>query len=225
MQSSKRVVVIGASGGTGRAAVERLLETGHRVTAFARRASAMQLDSERLTKVDGDVLQGAALGRAMQGQEAVVVTLGIRENPLRVRLFGSASTSLQVRSAGTAAVIRAMHQHGVRRLIVQSSYGVGASRERLRWIDRQVFRWLLKPQIQDTELQERLVKASGLDWVLAQPVHLTDALESGLPFSSHAGEVKGWSVSRGRVASFLAQAVGDSSFLGQTLALSGGQSA
>ncbi len=32
----------------------------------------------------------------------------------------------------------------------------------------------MKPQMDDTEVQEKLVRNSGVDWVLAQPVHLTD---------------------------------------------------
>jgi hypothetical protein len=61
------------------------------------------------------------VGRAVRGQDAVVVTLGISEHPLRVRLLGSAGTPLDVRSRGTAAVVAAMRTHGVRRLVVQSS--------------------------------------------------------------------------------------------------------
>ena len=43
-------------------------------------------------------------------------------------VLGSASTPIDVRSTGTRNVIDAMHRCGVRRLVVQTSYGVGATR-------------------------------------------------------------------------------------------------
>jgi hypothetical protein len=136
-----------------------------------------------------------------------VVALGIQENPLRVRLLGPARTPIDVRSAGTRHVIAAMRTHGVRRLVVQSSYGVGPTRDRLRWIDAAFFSLVLKPQIADTELQEQSVRSSDLDWVVAQPVHLTDALDDALPFASTRGETRAMSVSRRSVGRYLAQAV------------------
>ena len=114
-----------------------------------------------------------------------------------------------------------MRKHGVRRLVVQSSYGVGETRARLRWIERLFFNFLLKPQIADTEVQELDVRDSGVDWVLAQPVHLTDDEDDQMPFVSSGGEVRGWKVSRKGVARFLACAAQTSEYAGQSVALSG----
>jgi hypothetical protein len=104
---------------------------------------------------------------------------------------------------------------------VQSSYGVGETRERLRWADRLVFGLLLKPQIADTEVQEIDVRQSGLDWVLAQPVHLTDEQSDQMPFASPEGEVREWKIPRRGVAQFLAQAADSSAYVGRSVALSG----
>ena len=136
---------------------------------------------------------------AVPGHDAVVVTLGIAENPLRVRLFGSTATPIDVRSTGTRNVIAAMRRHGVRRLAVQSSFGVGTTRDRLRWVDRLVFALLLKPQIEDTETQEQAVRGSGLEWVIAQPVHLTDDASDTPAVASPQGHAQTWSVSRRQV--------------------------
>ena len=85
---------------------------------------------------------------------------------------------------------------------------------------RLLFRLLLGPQIADTELQDQAVHDSGLDWVIAQPVTLTDAREDGEPFTSTRGEVGAWHVSRSRVGRFLAQALEAPTYVGQTVALS-----
>ncbi|HYJ09886.1 MAG TPA: NAD(P)H-binding protein, partial [Polyangiaceae bacterium] len=120
-----KISVIGATGGSGRAAVQWLLAAGHEVTAFARNPQRLELEHSNLRLVSGDALEASDVERAVAGQDAVVVTLGITENPMRVRLLGPARTPLDVRSRGTERVIAAMHRHGVRRLIVQTTYGVG----------------------------------------------------------------------------------------------------
>jgi hypothetical protein len=157
----------------------------------------------------------------MAGHDAVVVTLGIHESALRVRLFGPARTPPDVRSTGTRNVIAVMKAYGLRRLVVQTSYGVGPTRERLPLIPKLIFALLLKPQIADTELQEGLVRESGLDWVIAQPVNLTDAVAPGAALASPSGETRGMKVSRKQVAAFIGEAVGSTAPVGRTVALSG----
>lgn len=221
METSRNVLVVGATGGTGRATVDALLKRGHRVTAFSRHAESIEHSSDQLTLLNGDATNPDDVERAVAGQDAVVITLGITENPIRVRLFGAAKTPNDVRSAGTRNVITAMRKHGVRRLVVLSSYGVGETRGRLRWLDRLFFSALLKPQIADTEAQEREVRQSGLDWVLAQPVHLTDDESEDVPFVSAEGQVREWKISRKSVAQFLALAAQSPDYAGRSVALSG----
>ncbi len=124
-----KVLVVGSTGGSGRAAVENLLSEGHEVTAFSRQARGAATLSQRLHLVNGDAMNPTEVERAVQNQDAVVVTLGISENPLRVRFFGPARTPIDVRSAGTRNVISAMHKYNVRRLVVQTTYGVGENTE------------------------------------------------------------------------------------------------
>ena len=190
IQAPQTILVVGATGGTGRATIERLVQDGHRVTAFSRHADALAETSEQITAFNGDATNPEDVDRAVAGHDAVIVTLGIAENPIRVRLFGTARTPIDVRSVGTRNVIAAMRKHGVRRLVVQSSYGVGDTRDKLRFVDGLFFSLLLKPQIADTEVQELDVRDSGVDWVLAQPVHLTDDENDAEPFTSDSGEVK-----------------------------------
>lgn len=220
MENSQKVLVIGATGGTGRATIDALLERGHRVTAFSRHAESLELDSEQVTLRNGDATNPDDVNRAVAGHDAVIITLGITENPLRVRLFGAAKTPTDVRSVGTRNVIAAMRTHGVRRLVVQSSYGVGETRGRLRLAERLFFGLLLKPQIADTEVQELEVRESGVDWVLAQPVHLTDEEDREMPFASTDGEVREWKISRKAVAQFLAFAAQAPDYLRRSVALS-----
>jgi len=215
-----RVLVVGATGGTGRAALDALLRAGHEVTAFSRHADRLPAQP-RLRRVSGDATNPADVESAVQGQDAVLVTLGISESPLRVRLLGSRRTPLSVRSTGTRTVIEAMRRHGVDRLVVLSSYGVGETRRKLRLVDRLVFQLLLKPQIRDTERQEAEVRRSGLEWVIAQPVHLTDDEDAAPPFLSSDGVARRFKVARRQVADALAGWIQGSEFVGRSVAVSG----
>ena len=214
-----RVLVVGATGGSGRAAVDALVDGGHEVTAMARRAGAVFGGRDGVRPVDGDATVAGDVGPAVRGQDAVVVTLGIAESALRVRLRGPAGTPLQVRSRGTAAVVAAMREHGVRRLVVQSSYGVGDTRDLLPVSSRLVFAVLLRPQIADHEEQERTVRASGLDWTIVQPVYLTDGDEPATVSTS--GGTGGMRVSRRAVGRVLADLATGTAELGRTVSVSG----
>lgn len=213
------VLVVGGTGGSGRAAVDALRAKGHRVTVLARRAQAELGATPGVRAMDGDATVAGDVASAVRGQDAVVVALGIAESPLRVRLRGPAGTPLDVRSRGTAAVVAAMREHGVRRLVVQSSYGVGETRDRLPLSSRLVFALLLKPQIADHEVQERIVRESGLDWTLVQPVYLTDGEEPAATAAD--GSVEGMKVSRRAVGGVLARLATASDDVGRCVSVSG----
>ncbi len=214
------ILVLGATGGTGKAVVEELLERGHRVSALCRRPDAIDTTDPRLTAIVGDATNPDDVHRAVAGHDAVVVALGIRENPLRVRLMGTRHTPLNVRSEGTKNVIDAMHTHGVRKLIVQTTYGVGQTRGRLPLKWKLLFSLLLAPQIDDTEAQEAVVRDSDLEWTLIQPVALTDASGDERTLASRSGETVSMSISRRSVAHGIGDALSDPTAVGQTIALS-----
>lgn len=219
----KNVLVVGATGGSGLAAVDALLAAGHTVTALSRSGRLPPGPAARaaVRVVQGDAVAPADVARAVRGQHAVIVTLGIRENPLRVRLRGPAHTPMDVRSAGTAQVMAAMQRAGVQRLVVQTTYGVGDSRDRLPLAARLMFALLLKPQIADTEVQEAAVRHSAFDWTCVQPVNLNDGDSTAAPFLSTQAEVQRMQVTRRQVGQVLADAIGRADWVRRVVAVSG----
>ncbi len=213
------ILVIGATGGSGRAVCDALLRRGHRVTALARRASALAPRTD-LERVDGDATDRTTLDRVLPGHDAVIVTIGISEPTLRVRVRGAQGTPDDVRSRATDQLIRAARQAGVRRVIVQSSYGVGATRDLLGLFDRALFALMIKPQIFDSELQEMLLRGSDLDWTIVQPVYLTDG-ESTERFISTDGSTRIRKVARRGVAEVHADLVEQQTMIGRTVSVSG----
>lgn len=209
-----RVLVVGASRGTGAELVAELVERGHVVTAFSRQPGSYP-DGVRM--VTGDVLDADALDKAMVGQDAVAVTLGIPDNPFRVRLTRRASSRLDVRSAGTRAVLAAMREHDVRRVVVQSTYGIGDTYRHLPLALKAFFTLGIRPQVDDHERQERLVRDSGFAWTIVRPTVLHDDPTNEPAHVSTDDVAPTMKVSRRQVARVEADAIEDDGRTAQVL--------
>jgi len=166
------------------------------------------------------VLDADAVAKAVAGQDAVVVTLGIPDNPFRVRLTRRASSRLDVRSTGTTNVVRAMAETGVRRLVVQSTYGIGETYRELPLALKAFFTLAIRPQVTDHEIQEAAVRASGLDWTIVRPVVLHDEVTSNPPSVSTDDKVAAMRVSRRQVARVEADALVRDDWIGRVLSVS-----
>lgn len=217
------VLVVGGTRGTGLAVVRRLVAQGHTVTVFGRTASTAAVDVAgpgTLRRVDGDALDREAVARAVAGQDSVVVMLGISDNPLAVHWLRRASTALDVRSAGTAVVVDAMQRHGVRRLVVQTTFGLGDSWANLDLAWKLTFRFVIGRQFTDSATQERVVRSSGLDWTIVRPVSLTDDEPDASPTVTIDDSVVGLKVARAQVAVAVADALEAPATVGATLSVS-----
>ena len=71
-----RILVIGATGETGRQLVRQALEQGREITALVRKPSKLQVEHPNLRVIKGNVLDYALVESAMRGQSAVVCALG-----------------------------------------------------------------------------------------------------------------------------------------------------
>ncbi|MFC8600513.1 NAD(P)-dependent oxidoreductase [Isoptericola sp. NPDC057191] len=219
------VLVVGATRGSGLAVTRELVEAGHRVTAFGRTASAAFATPlpgpGTVRPVDGDALDPEAVAKAVAGQDAVVVTLGISDNPLAVQWLRRASSPADVRSRGTATVVEAMRETGVRRLVVQSTYGLGESWAHLDLTWKLVFRFVIGRQFTDSGRQEEVVRGSGLDWTLVRPVSLTDDPATGTSAHVTTDHTRqGLKVSRAQLARVHADTLADPATVGATLSVS-----
>ena len=165
-----RVLIIGATGGTGRALVAQALERGYVVTAFVRDPSALGIEHPRLQAMRGDVLDEASIDRAMAGQDAVLSALGHR------RYFGPS----RILSEGTLNLLRAMERHGVSRFVCETALGIGDSAGRLGlYYTFFVIPIILPFYFWDKTRQERLVAASSVNWVIVRPGALTNGEKRG----------------------------------------------
>src|SRR5688572_3752653 len=101
--------------------MDRALDEGHDVRALVRDPARLRVEHERLQVVCGDVRDRDAVEAVVAGQEAALVTLGVREKSDRESLV----------SDGVANIVTAMERAGSRRLVFLSIMGVGPSRDNL----------------------------------------------------------------------------------------------
>jgi uncharacterized protein YbjT (DUF2867 family) len=151
-----KVLVIGASRGSGLETVEAALRAGHSVRALARLAASIPIQDAGLDKVSGDALDSDTIRNALQGVDVVIQTLGVHFSPRaifeRTTLF----------SQSTRILVDAMKAAGVKRLITVTGLGAGDSRGHGGLIyDAVVFPLLLKRVYDDKDVQEWIVKSSG----------------------------------------------------------------
>ena len=165
-----RVLIIGATGGTGRELVTQALERGYTVTALVRDPSRLQVDHPHLTIIQGDVLDKGTVEAAIRGQDAVLSALGHKRffHPTRIL------------SEGTRNIVRAMETHGVPRLVCETSLGIGGSAGRMGlYYTLFVIPVILPFYFWDKTRQERTIAESHVEWVIVRPGVLTNGDKRG----------------------------------------------
>ena len=208
-----RILVIGATGGTGREIVKQALERGHDVVALARKPSKIKTQNDRLRVVQGDAMDPASVDAAVQGCDAVVCALGHK------RYLGPS----KILSEGTRNIVRAMEKHGVKRLVVETALGVGDSIGKLGvYYTLFTIPFILPFYWYDKGRQERIVRESSLDWIIVRPGQLTFGRKRGV--YKHGPRVGNYlwsvSISRADVADFMLNQLGDTPYLRQAPGLS-----
>jgi putative NADH-flavin reductase len=124
-----------------------------------------------------------------------------------------------VRSQGTLNIIQAMENSGVKRLICQTTLGVGESQGNLNFFWKYImFGFLLRHPFADHVQQEEYVKQSYLDWIIVRPGAfvdgtLTGKYRHGFPGTDRTTQL---AISRADVADFMLKQLVDSSYLHQT---------
>jgi uncharacterized protein YbjT (DUF2867 family) len=207
-----KVLVIGASRGIGLETVRAALRSGHSVRALARSVASMPIQNADLDKVSGNALDSDTIRNALRDIDVVIQTLGVDFSPMLVfegtRLF----------SESTRILVDAMKAAGVKRLITVTGLGAGDSRGHGGLLyDVVVFPLLLKRVYDDKDVQEWIIKSSGLDWTIVRPGLLTNRPATGRYRVLTAPE--DWRfgmISRDDVADFLVRQVDDRALIGTT---------
>lgn len=204
-----KILVIGATGGSGRQLVSQALERGHAVTALIRNRRKSIGSHQLLTIQYGDVLDQSSVNQAVAGQDAVLCALGHKRWFYPNRIL----------SEGTKNIIRAMKTHSTKRLVCESSLGVGNSFGRLGlYYTMFTIPFILPFYYWDKSRQESEIRASGLDWIIVRPGALNNRPPKGT--FRHGENIGSWiwtvRISRADVARFMIDQLTDDTYLHQS---------
>ena len=211
-----KVLVIGASKGIGLETVKQALEAGHQVRALARSAPRIPVSHAQLENMKGDALDRETVERALDGIDAVIQTLGISGGPdilfKPIRLF----------SDSTRILVAAMEAKLIQRLICVTGLGAGNSRGKGNLLYNAVIGLILVRAYDDKTLQERIIRNSTLDWVIARPGILTNKARTGR--YKVLTDPRDWRtvfISRADVADVLVKQIAEDTYLRQAPVLIG----
>jgi putative NADH-flavin reductase len=205
------LALFGATQGIGREVTRQALQQGHTVTALVRSPEKLaEFASPQLTLIQGDVLTPADVDKTIPGASAVIIALGKTSN-----------NPDNIVSKGTSLILQSMKNHGVSRLLVVTSLGVGDSRDQVPFFFKMLMKTVLKSTIADKEIQEEYVRTSGLDWTIVRPGGLTDGSLSGGKYRVSTGkELIASQVSRADVAEFLLEQLANPTYRQQAVGIS-----
>jgi putative NADH-flavin reductase len=206
-----KMLVLGATGGTGLQIVSQAIDRGHSVTAFVRSANSLKRFGDRVAVIQGDLLNSAELRRVVEGHDAVLSGFGPRLP------ISKADATLLQRFA--FALTGAMTQAGVRRVIVESTAFL--FKDSIFPPTYLVGNLFFPSVVRDASEMEDTLRKSELDWTIVRPPRLTDKPRSG-KYRVQEGHLPpfGLSISRADVADYMLDAGENHASIGKIIGVS-----
>ncbi|MGN7773560.1 NAD(P)-dependent oxidoreductase [Phyllobacterium sp. 22552] len=208
LAASPKIVILGATGPTGRHIVAQAVARGYDVTVLVRSPEkAAELKGAKI--VVGDARDEKALRQTIKGRDAVISALGTPASPFR---------EVTLLSTATRALVNAMKAEQVSRLIAVTGLGAGDSKGHGGFLfDNLIYPLLLRKVYADKNRQEAIVKGSDLDWTIVRPSILNNKQEhKPVRALTDLSDVHGGTISRKDVATFLLDQVTSSTWLKKT---------
>ncbi|MEM6892123.1 MAG: NAD(P)H-binding protein [Bacteroidota bacterium] len=168
-----RILLLGATGRTGKWVLKAALEKGHSVHCLSRNSSRIT-QQDGLTIFEGNPTHSADLQKAMEGCEAIISVLNIsRTSDFPWARLRTPKTLL---SDTMSLVVSSTKELGIKRIAICSAWGVAESKKDIpKW-----FKWFIDNSnigvaYADHERQENILSQSPLDWTIVRPVGLSNS--------------------------------------------------
>jgi putative NADH-flavin reductase len=167
----KKIIVFGATGGTGKLVVSQALQAGHKVTIVVRNPDAFDIQHQNLETLKGDVFQSNSFEKAIMGQDVVVSCLGTQKRE-----------PTTVYSDGTLNISKAMQKAGVKRLICLSAGAVivpPKSNFLMKFVIKNILQKVFKNLYSDMLIMEEMLRTSDLNWTVIRAPRLKNSKHTG----------------------------------------------
>jgi uncharacterized protein YbjT (DUF2867 family) len=201
------ILVIGGSRGIGLAVCRSAVARGHRVRAMSRNAQLPADISATCETLLGDARSAEDVTRALTGVDVVVQSLGV---PPSLDLVFKPVTLF---SEATRVLLAAMKKAGVGKLVAVTGFGAGDSEAAINSLQRIPFNLALKNAYDDKSVQEELIEASHLEWLIVRPGVLVNCSASPTyTVLTTPGEWRNGIVARSDVADFIVRRIEANAF-------------
>lgn len=205
-----KIAVIGASAGVGLQITRLAIEKGHEVATLSRRAVPTP-DQVNLRRVKGSATDPNDVRAAVEGAEAILVTLGVK-SPFATTLFSDSARIL----------LRVLQDtDSTATLIVLTGFGTGDSWGYNSLPMKLLFTLFLKKVYADKSEQERIIAEAYPRWEIVRPGRLTNGTMTGrYRMLDHLVEgMRVGAISRSDVAHFMVTQAEQPTYLGKYVAL------
>ncbi len=150
----------------------------------------------------GDARNADDVIRALAGIDVVVQALGV---PPSLDFMLKPVTLF---SEATRVLLPAMTKSGVSKLVAVTGFGAGDSHDAINILQRLPFRLIFKNAYDDKSIQEEMIAASDLEWLIVRPGVLMNCPLSGIyKVLTRSSEWRNGIVARADVADFIVQRI------------------
>ncbi|MBB5623727.1 putative NADH-flavin reductase [Pedobacter cryoconitis] len=198
---SRKILILGATGRTGKHAIPMALEKGYEVVALVRNPAKIVVKHDRLTIVEGLPVNIDDIRKAMEGCDVVLSLLSplTRGEAISFRKINAP----RILEKSMINVVRVMNEYGVKRILILSSVGVGNSWKYTPWYAKVLVRLTnFKVIFADHNAQEDLIQTSGTNWTIARPAGLNENETIGTLAVTYDHTPKPFQMSRKLLAKF-----------------------
>jgi len=201
-----KVMVLGATGATGKILISMLLEKGYQATAYVRNPSKIQVQHSQLDVIEGEIFNTDAMALSLKGHDAVVSCLGSNTTKKSDQLTRMAQS-----------ITQAMKSSGVHRAIYMATAGIeGEFKGPMKWL----LNAMIGNVIADHKEAAKYYRQAGLKTTILRPMQLSDKDHTGVYVTADTGLPKARkAVSRANVADMIMTCLEDDNTIGRSIGL------
>ncbi|WP_040837152.1 NAD(P)-dependent oxidoreductase [Nocardia brevicatena] len=212
-----KLLIVGATGGTGAALLGQAVSEGHDVTVITRSPEKLpRVERSSLTVVPGDVLRPGPWQEFASRNNTLLSCLGSTDRKQPTTVY----------SAGTLNILSAMGTSPTRRIVCLSSAGLDIAPGTpflQKTVTRLLIQRLYRHGYADMRRMEAVLHAQDVRWTIVRPPMLTDKPASGryrTAINTHVPNPG--SIARADLAHYMLTAVEDPATWKSTVEISAG---
>jgi putative NADH-flavin reductase len=213
-----KILLLGATGRTGKHIIEEAIKRGHEISAIAR-------NPEKLTDYRIDITQGTpydyeTVETAISGCQAVINTLNVSRKSDNLWAPLAAPKDMISKSASNA--IKAMEKSGIKRIVVLGTLGAGRSWNNIPFILKLLVSMSnLKHAFRDHGKQEVILEKSSVDYTICRaPMLSDDRNETGTVSTPEGTAPASRYLARNSAAGFFLDIIENNEYIRETISLS-----